>query len=468
MLWVAIDKTSGMPLTKQICEQLRSKILSRELPPGTKLPSSRKFAQEMQISRNVVIYAYEQLIAEGFLESQGGSGTYVAEGSYLEQYKDVARAQQRQDAQIRRRQSLQDVIDFEIGVPDLSQFPRQLWAKLLRNACFDAPQDVFNYLPPEGLPQLQQTLAGFLLKTKGLRCRPEQIMVVSGSAQGLAILFQAVARPGRTFIIEDPVFIGSSRILTMSDYPFRPIPVDEKGMQVEQIPPDLPTSGIIVTPSHQFPLGSVLPIQRRVKLIEYARAADAYIIENDYDSEFRHLGSPISTLHLLEPERVLHVGSFSEILCPAIRLGYIIVPDALFERCRRIKSMLGFVTPSLSQLALNAFIAEGHFDRHFNKMKKLYRAKRALLLEELTRTFGNRIAISGDSTGLYVVAAFNGIEFTAQRLEDLLEHGVQVTTVEESAIVKGRHAEKILLGYGNLQFEEIQTGVQRLFSAIFR
>lgn len=466
MLWIAIDKTSGMPLTKQVCEQLRGKILSRELPPGTKLPSSRKFAQEMQVSRNVVIYAYEQLIAEGFLESQEGSGTYVAEGSYLEQYKEIAHTQQRQEAQVRQRRSVQDVIDFEIGVPDLSQFPRQIWAKLLRNACFDASQDALNYLPPEGLPQLRQALAGFLLKTKGLRCRPEQIMVVSGSAQGLAVLFQAVARAGWTFIIEDPVFIGSSRILKMSDYPFLPIPVDEKGMQVEQIPPNLPTSGIIVTPSHQFPLGSVLPIQRRVKLIEYARTADAYIIENDYDSEFRHHGSPINTLHLLDPERVLHVGSFSEILCPAIRLGYIVVPDALFERCRQIKSMLGLVTSSLSQLALNAFITEGYFERHFSKMKKLYRAKRAMLLEELERTFGDRVSVSGDSTGLYVVATFNGIEFTAQRREDLLEHGVQVSTVEESAIVKGRHAEKILLGYGNLQFEEIKTGVQRLAVAL--
>ena len=465
MLWVAIDKTSGMPLTKQVCEQLRSKILSRDLPPGTKLPSSRKFAQEMQISRNVVIYAYEQLIAEGFLESQEGSGTYVAEGSYLEQYKEVAQ-EQRQQAQIRQSRQPRDVIHFQIGVPDLSQFPRQLWAKLLRNACFDAPQDALDYLPPEGLPPLRQALAAFLLKTKGLRCRPEQIMVVSGSAQGLAVLFQAVARTGRTFIIEDPVFIGSSRILKMSEYPFLPIPVDEKGMQVEQIPANLPTSGIIVTPSHQFPLGSVLPIQRRVKLIEYARAADAYIIENDYDSEFRHHGSPISTLHLLDPERVLHVGSFSEILCPAIRLGYIVVPDALFERCRQIKSMLGLVTSSLSQLALNAFIRDGYFDRHFNKMKKLYRAKRKILLEELTRTFGDRVSISGDSTGLYVVAAFDGTEFTAQRLEELLEHGVQVSTVEESAIVKGRHAEKLLLGYGNLQFEEITTGVQRLAVAL--
>ncbi len=466
MLWISIDKTSGMPLTKQVCEQLRRKILSRELPPGTKLPSSRKFAQEMQISRNVVIYAYEQLIAEGFLESQEGSGTYVAEGSSLAQYQEIAR-EQRQETQVRRR-SFQDVIDFEIGVPDLSQFPRQIWAKLLRNACFDASQDALNYLPPEGLPQLRHTLAGFLLKRKGMRCRPEQIMVVSGSAQGLAVVFQAVARAGRTFIIEDPVFIGSSRILNMSEYPFLPIPVDEKGIQVEQFPANLPTSGIIVTPSHQFPLGSVLPIQRRVKLIEYARAADAYIIENDYDCEFRHHGSPISTLHLLDPERVLHVGSFSEILCPAIRLGYIIVPDALSERCRQIKSMLGLVTPSVSQLALNAFITEGHFDRHLSKMKKLYRAKREMLLEELIRAFGERVRISGDSTGLYVVAAFDGIAFTAQRLEDLLEHGVQVSTVEGSAIVKGRHAEKILLGYGNLQFEEIKTGVQRLSIALSR
>ena len=197
----------------------------------------------------------------------------------MEQYKDYSSYEIERDNAVKQSRKQGDIIDFQSGIPDLSHFPRKIWAKLLREVCLDAPASFFDYTSPEGIIELRQTLSKFLLKTKGIRCHPDQLIIISGSAQGLAIIARLFATPAHEFIIEDPVYSGIQQILQILDCLFVPIPVDEKGMQVEKIPAHKSFSGIIVTPSHQFPLGSVLPIQRRVKLIEYARQTHTYIIK---------------------------------------------------------------------------------------------------------------------------------------------------------------------------------------------
>jgi GntR family transcriptional regulator / MocR family aminotransferase len=462
MLWLPLDKTAAMPLTQQIYDQIRTKILRRELSPGERLPSTRRCAQELQVSRNVVIYAYEQLLAEGYLEGRVGSGTYVADDIALEAYQEYTPVTNARRISAAPAPAAANSIDFQTGIPDLSQFPRKIWAKLLRDACLDAPATIFNYPPVEGLAELRQTLVTWLLTTKGIRCHADQILIVSGSAQGLALLFQLVATPARHFLIEDPVYAWIQHLLNALQYTFDPVPVDDKGMQTVNLAAAPALSGIIVTPSHQFPLGCVLPIQRRVRLIEYARAHQTLIIENDYDSEFRYVGAPISSLHALAPEEVLHVGTFSESLYPSVRLGYMVVPERFIAPCRRLKAALGLSTSALRQLALAAFIAQGHFERHLHKMKKLYREKRQTLITHLRQVFGETVTITGDSTGLYVVAEFTAQEFTPALLEELVAAEVRVSPVEAHAIVKGRHRNKIILGYGNLSLTAIATGVARL------
>lgn len=466
MMWINIDRSANIPLTKQICEQLRTKILTRELQTEERLPPTRKLAQELNVSRNVVIYAYEQLISEGYLESREGSGTYVTEGTYLEQYKDYYSYEFERDYSIKKETQEQDMIDFQSGVPDLSHFPRKIWAKLLREVCLDSPATFFDYSPPEGTVELRQTLSKFLLKTKGIRCHPDQIIVLSGSAQGLATLAQLLAPPYREFIIEDPVYSGIHQILQALELSCAPVPVDEKGMRVDDIPFHKPASGVFVTPSHQFPIGSVLPIQRRVKLIEYARQTQTYILENDYDSEFRYVGDPISSLHLLDPEYVVHVGTFSESLYPSVRLGYMILPDALLEKCRTLKASLGLATSALKQLALSRFIEEGYLERHITRMKKLYREKRAIIIACLKSAFSDNIVISGDSTGLYVVAEFHNINFSEDLMQNIHQQNVRIYRVEDHAMIKGKHLNKVIIGYGNLTEDEITRGIERLKHAL--
>ena len=466
MLWISLDRSSSIPLVKQVYEQLRSKILMYELQTGDKLPPTRTFAQEIGVSRNVVINAYEQLVAEGYLESREGSGTYVAEGVYLEDFNDYRDYLCDYDNDERGIIQNDEVIDFATGTPDLSCFPRNIWAKLLRDACLDAADEYFDYCPSEGIWALRVTLTKFLLRSKGIRCHPKQMMILPGSAQGFAIIARLLATPSHPIILEDPSYRGIQRILQRLDFSLCPVPADDKGIQVDSLPIDSPASFIIVTPSHHFPLGSVLPIQRRVKLIEYARQMNTYIVENDYDSEFRYVGSPISSIHVLDPELVIHIGTFSETLYPALRLGYMIVPEHLIEACQRLMASSGLGSSSMKQLALATFINEGYLERHISKMKKLYYKKREILISSLTKTFGSEICIHGDSTGLYVLGEFQRLSFSAQCLNTLRQHGVRIYPVEDHAIIKGHHTGKVIFGYGNVKLEDIERGVQRIRNAL--
>ena len=465
-LWIDVDRAVRTSLTKQVYEQLRDKILKRELQAGERLPPTRKLAQDLAVSRNVIINVYEQLIAEGYLESREGSGTYVAQDSYLEEYKDYYHYRFKQQSPRPRRQRSADVIDFASGIPDLEAFPRKIWAKLLRDNCLDAPERQFNYGASGGISELRQSLSRLLLRTKGIRCHPDQILVLAGASQAFFIIAKLLAEPSREVILEDPSYLGIQHIFSKLNFSFFPVPVDEKGMQVETIPVREKASFVIVTPSHQFPMGTVLPIQRRIKLIEYAGNTDSYVIENDYDGEFRYSGPPISSLHLLDREHVIHVGTFSESLFPSIRLAYMIVPEALLEGCHAITRALGLIVPTLQQLTLNSFIEDGHLERHINRMKKLYRRKRETVIRTLQEEFRDRIRISGDSTGLYVVADFSGEHFSAQQREDIEYHGVRVYPVEEHAIHKGRHSSKVIIGYGNVPLDKISAGLKRLKIAL--
>jgi GntR family transcriptional regulator/MocR family aminotransferase len=285
--------------------------------------------------------------------------------------------------------------------------------------------------------------------------------------QAFAILANLFAASGHEVILEDPSFDRIQQILKHTNFSFYPVPVDEKGIQTDRIPPDRKASFVIVTPSHHFPLGSVLPIQRRVKLIEYARKTGTYLVENDYDSEFRYAGAPISALHLLDPDYVIYVGTFSESLYPALRLGYIILPESLLAACRDILSVSGTGISVIKQIALEAFIQEGYLEHHITKMKKLYRKKREAVIAALQAAFNNRIIVSGDATGLYVVVEFHEIDFSEDVFEALQEYGVRVYPVEAHAIIKGNHRNKVILGYGNLNAEDIQIGIERLKTALF-
>jgi GntR family transcriptional regulator/MocR family aminotransferase len=462
MLWINIDKSAEISLTRQIYEELRAKILGKELIAGEKLPSTRKLARELAVSRNTILEVYEQLIAEGYLESSEGSGTYVTKGSSLERNINYYTYDMGANILKEKKAEAPHPVDFISGTPDLSLFPRILWAKCLKEACLDVPQESLNYTSSAGIYDLRVSMAKLLLRTKGIKCHPSQIIITSGSSEAFLILSKLLGGKNKEAIIEDPAYNGIKKILQTLNIKLYTVPADDRGMKVDLIPRTKKACFIIVTPSHHFPLGSVLPIQRRIKLVEFSRKNGIYIIENDYDSEFRYLGYPISSLQLLDPQNVIHIGTFSESMYPGIRLGYMILPENLVRDCKRIKGALGLLKSSVKQIALSYFIKKGNFERHLNKMKKVYQKKREFLLDNLQESFGEKVRISGDSTGLYVVAEFAGLDFTLELVEKIENQGIVIYPVEDHALNKGSHKNKIILGYGNLKTEEISEGVSRL------
>jgi GntR family transcriptional regulator / MocR family aminotransferase len=464
MLWLPIDRTSEIPLIKQVYNQIRSLILRGAMKSGDKLPSTRDLASNLNVSRNVILEAYDLLIAEGYIISSLGSGTYIADGVFLEQPKTKLQAQSRVTFNPDIEQF--DLVNFQSGIPDLELLPRKKWSQLEQQICLDSPPKIFGYDSPEGRIELREALCCYLKKSRGVECQLDQIIVTSGAVQGLSILSRALLSPERSYIIEDPIHREIRNIFAVNSSNIYPISVDEYGLKTELLPKNLNPVLVMLTPSHQYPLGVILPVQRRIELIQYARSNGCYIIEDDYDSEFRYEGPPISSLQGLDPNWVIYIGSFSKILFPALRLGYMVVPTVLIEQCRVLKHLQDNHTPILAQLSLARFIEEGYLEKHITKMKKIYRHKRDVLITNLRDAFHEHIIISGQSTGLHLIAEFEGIIFTEEMIALIKKTGVIVHPVEEHAFIKGFHLNKIIIGYSHLSHQEIEKGVTRLKKAI--
>lgn len=461
MLWIPIDRSSDIPLNRQVYQQIREKILNGHLQAGERLASTRELSFELKVSRNVILEAYDQLLAEGFLIARSGSGTFVEEGAFLTQHEAPFLFE------VDEKKMKNHIINFRSGIPALDLFPRKTWAKLSHQLWNDIESTNFGYDFPEGRLELRQTLAHYLLRTRGVHCHPEQIVITSGATQALTLVSRLLLSPNDIAIIEDPITNDIQTIFKSSGASLYPIPVDEYGMKTALIPENLHPKFVFLTPSHQFPLGGTLPIQRRIQLINFARRNNCFLVEDDYDSEFRYEGPPVSSLQGLDLERVLYIGSFSKILSPALRIGYIVLPTHLIEKCRQLKWLTDLHTPSLDQLILAHFIKEGYLERHIAKMKKFYKNQRDFLIQCLQTTFSNKVKILGYSTGMHLIAELEDIHFSKELLFKIEQLGVKVYPVEDHSIEKGKNTNRIILGYGHLKKNEIEEGVTRLFQAVY-
>ncbi len=464
MFWIPIERSSIKPLIRQMYEHIRAQILCGALQEGTQLPSTRELAANLHISRNVVLEAYDQLLAEGYVESRAGSGTYVADGIHFEKGQsepDVSPA-----LSVASLRTEDQYIDFRSGLPALDLFPRRQWSQLAQHVYATAESAIFGYDNPEGRPELRTALARYLQRTRGVSCQPAHILILSGASQAFSLLNRLLLSPNDEMVMEDPVNYEVQLILSSSGAQLFPVPVDEHGMQTDLLPLNRRPRCIFVTPSHQFPQGGILPIQRRLQLLQFARTVDGYVVEDDYDSEFRYVGSPISSLQGLCPERVIYIGTFSKILSPALRLGYLVLPTELVERARSIKRLLDLHSPSLEQLILAQFIEAGYLERHIVRMKRVYQKRRDVLITRLRQHFSDQVEIVGDATGLHLVARFPQVTFTPEIIAAIERAEVQVYPVERHAIVKDRHLHDIILGYGHLSPAQIEQGIERIKLAI--
>lgn len=459
MFGFKIDRNSQLSFALQLENQIRAAILQGKLSAGDGLPPTRALAKDMQIARNTVIQAYEQLLAEGYLVSREGAGTYVAEIGKLPSPK-------LQPYHLKKETPLsRDIIDFDAGNTDMDAFPRIPWARLLKEACLEAEDQAFTYHYYAGYPKLRQAIRDYVYRMKGIRCEEEQIVIVPGAAGGLELLAKVFERKKNKIIIEDPCIHFVKKIFSDHKYELCPVGVDNQGLEIENLCKFDEVDLIYVVPSHQFPIGGVFPAPRRIALLQYASERNAYIIEDDYDSEFRYKGEALQALRNLNQERVIYIGSFSKIFAPALRMGYMILPSHLCEQVTyQLQESNLWVNP-IEQYAMAEFINQKLMDRHIYKMRKLYEHKRIHLIRCLSETFGDRIKISGEYAGLHLLVSFERC-LEERDFQVLLEQGVEVDYVEDYALVKGKHSNRIVLGYGGLSLQQLEEGVKRLKKAL--
>lgn len=421
-MWIAIDRNSDLTLERQIYIQIRKLILSGSLTAGYKLPSTRKLSTELAVSRNTVIEAYSQLIAEGYLITFHGSGTVVADG--LHALDMVPFSAQSFSPHQKQKPHSNKLIDFHTGVPALEYFPHKQWGNLYREICNTIPTSSYGYCGTAGAWELREAIAKYLYRARGLSCTPNQIVITSGATQGLSLISHLLKKEHQKALVEDPTHAGLRKVITLAGCAIDGIPADENGLCTELLKGKKNVSFVYTTPSHQYPLGGILPIARRLELVRYAEQNDCYIVEDDYDSEFRYEGQPVSSLWELNPKRVIYLGSFSKVLAPALRLGFMILPEKLLQPCKTLKQYSDVHTDVLGQYTLAKFIQTGDFEKHIWKMKKLYGRKRKQLVAELSRCFPNQFCILGHATGLHLVVRFQNIIFAKETEKELLDHDV--------------------------------------------
>ncbi|MDP3842776.1 MAG: PLP-dependent aminotransferase family protein [Oxalobacteraceae bacterium] len=413
-----IDRASGGPVNRQIYQVLRAATLSHQLPAGLQLPSSRELARELAMSRNTVTHAYEQLIAEGYLETRTGAGTFIAD-TVPDQIVEVSQSSRsgngsdqaghvglsNRGTQLIQRAGVSTLQwgAFMPGVPDVTQFPNKVWSRLQNKHWRRSRAELLTYGQSGGYLPLREAIAEYLRVARSVNCRTGQVIITTGIHQSIDLAAKLLGEHGDRAWVEEPCYWGTRSVCQSLGIKPVPIPVDAEGMQVLQTDRSRPPRFIFVTPSHQYPLGTVMSLSRRRLLLEYAAAHKAWVMEDDYDSEFRYGSRPLASLQGLDThERVLYMGTFSKTTFPGLRIGFLVVPEALSEAFATGHSELYRGGQVFTQAILADFMTEGYFASHIRRMRVLYGERLRLLQQAVGRHFGDAIDFSDGDAGLHL------------------------------------------------------------------
>ena len=462
-LAISLDAEASRPLYEQIYSYIKHEIQEGQLLPGERLPSSRSLSSSLEVSRSTVDLAYEQLVSEGYLEAVPCKGYYVCriEGLYS---LDSGKVQERE-----KKEETGSLWDYDLtpnGI-DLDSFPYDVWRKLTRNVLLDDKRELFQLGDPRGEWELRETISRYLHQARGVSCRPEQVVLGAGNDY-LLMLLAAVLGTGHRVAMESPTYKHAYRIFEQLGFGLTTVPVDGQGMSVEQ----LEASGAdtaYVMPSHQYPLGIVMPIKRRLELLKWASERKGrYLIEDDYDSEFRYKGKPIPALQGSDRNgRVIYLGTFSKSIAPGIRISYLVLPETLMKECEKRLLRFSSTVSRIDQIVLNRFIQEGYFERHLNRMRRIYGRKHDILLGEFRKLSGV-CRIRGENAGVHLLAEFNNGMPEEEIIRRAREQRVRVYPLSEYTIEESRgwkSGAAVLLGYATLSEQELIEAAARLVKA---
>jgi GntR family transcriptional regulator/MocR family aminotransferase len=477
-----LPERPGVPAYQRLADAFREGILTGRFRPGERVPPSRQLAKSLSLARNTILEAYEQLLAEGYLLAHHGSGTYVAPTLPDSAFRAVPPSGSTGPASSRavlrvsefgrrvvtgeapiqmRREESAALYDFRYGTPSLSEFPMQEWRTLTKRVLDYPPAELLGYGPTEGLPRLREALARYLQRSRGVRCVPEQVIIVNGSQQALDLATRVTVEPGDTVVMEEPGYPGARAVFAANGGKVISSRCDGEGIVVDELPGAARLA--YVTPSHQFPTGAVLSASRRLELLSWARRANAIIVEDDYDSEFRYEGHPLGALQGLDDDgRVVYTGTLSKVLLPALRLGYLVAPESLQPAIAGAKWLTDRHVALLYQAVLALFIEEGYFDRHLRRMRKVYERRRNVLLEALDNAFGSRCQVTGTQSGIHVLVRIEGITDGPEFVRLAHRRGVGIALADAYYAAAPPAGAGFIVGYSSIDESKIAEGVWAL------
>lgn len=479
---IRIDPRQRESLQLQIYESVRRAIVGGVLVPGSRLPSSRMLADELGVSRVTAVLAFEQLAAEGYVTSRVGAGTFVnrelpqdVSHPRIRACVDALRHPQlsRRGLELSRTPRIVRKIEgppraFRIGTPALDRFPLALWNRLVSARARQLTAGQLDYASAGGLRELREGIAMHVSRTRGTSCAPEQVIVVSGAQQGLEMITRLLLDTGDVACVEEPGYPGAWAALTAAGARIEPVPVDDQGLIVEK-GEHLGNHARLIysTPSHQFPLGVPMSLARRAALLKWARAVGAWVVEDDYDSEFRYGSRPIPCLHGLDSDgRVIYVGSFSKTLFPALRLGYVIVPADLREPMLSARLASDFHPPAFLQGVVADLLSAGHFERHVRRMNTEYRSRLNALEDGVRRYCQGALSLRPVATGLHAVADLSGAD-AAGVCREALKRGIETMPLSAYFVrTADSAANGLVLGFGSVPCKVVTESVKRLAAAI--
>jgi GntR family transcriptional regulator/MocR family aminotransferase len=478
---ITLDAGSG-PLYQQIYDGYRVAILEGRLRPGQRVPSTRVLALQLGISRLPVLTAFEQLLHEGYIEGRAGSGTYVA-SSILDPIEAAGSSRRPEPTARKSRPSRaeRDVAGrdvelphqptdsgaFRVSLPALDHFPNKTWARLVSRHARRMPVELMAYGDPAGHLPLRHAIADYLRTARAVACDASQILIVSGSQMALQLCARVLLKPGDAFCFEDPGYPGARNALGATGAVVRTVPMDDEGLVVRSMDAGKQAARLAyVTPSHQYPLGVSMNVTRRLELLEWARRHQSWIVEDDYDSEYRFASRPLGALQGMDQaSRVIYIGTFSKVLFPALRIGYVVAPAALVDDFVEQRRSLDLFSATLYQLALTDFLREGHFARHIRRMRAIYLKRRDALVEEIRRQLGDTLTIVNADEGMHLTVWLPAHIDDREVVRRAAMRGISAIAL--STCYAGKAAKPgLVLGFGGTPEEAVGLAVDRLAEAI--
>jgi GntR family transcriptional regulator/MocR family aminotransferase len=471
---IHLDRYSATPFYRQIYERFRDAITSGALRPGERLPSARSLASQLATARGTVNAAYDLLAGEGYIIARGAAGTMVTPGlaDHPGSVGDLLPAGLPTHAPPGWRPGSGDdsagaPLPFQMGLPALDLFPRALWSRLAVRRARAFPTGAMAYPDSAGYRPLREAIVSYLAIARGILCTADQVIITGGFQSALGLITRVLLRPGDTAWIEDPGYFLARQGLAAAGAELAPVPVDGEGIDVAAGIAQAPGSRFaVVTPSHQFPLGMALSLPRRLALLAWAEAAKAWIIEDDYDSEFRYIGRPLPALRSLDRAgRVLYAGSFSKVLFPGLRLGYLVVPESEIRAFHRICQTLHPDRSGFIERVVADFMTEGHFARHIKRMRGAYAQRRAALSAALIEVFGDRFTIDLQAGGMHLLARAADRESDRYLVRLANAHGLALEALSDASI--DHHCgQGLLLSFTNIPRDAARREALRLRQAL--